>query len=78
MLSKVVIFASAISDLTPIKKSTMKNEYDDKSSTLELKSTIDIAKHFGEIKQEKQITIGFAIQTHDSKNKANQKRKDKN
>lgn len=76
--SNVIIFAAAISDLTPVKKSTIKNEYNDKNSTLELKSTIDIAKHFGEIKQEEQITIGFALQTHDSKNKANQKRKDKN
>ena len=74
----IAVMSAAVADYTPaivagekIKKST------DRFS-IEFKKTKDILKHLGEIKKEKQLLIGFALETQDEKKYALKKLSEKN
>ena len=73
-----ILFAAAVADYTPTEPSTQKRDHEQKQLMLSLTPTIDIAAYLGRQKKSDQITIGFALQTHNGEQKAEQKRIQKN
>lgn len=71
------ILSAAVADFSP---KSFENEKIKKKGemTLELQSTPDIAKNLGKVKTEKQFLVGFALETNDEENNAQQKLKRKN
>ena len=71
------ILSAAVADFSP---KSFENEKIKKKAemTLELQSTPDIAKNLGKVKTEKQFLVGFALETNDEENNAQQKLKRKN
>lgn len=74
----IIVFAAAVADYQPAEKSDKKLPKAGKSLTLELKPTPDIAATLCSGKRKDQITIGFALQTHDGEAKARKKLISKN
>ena len=73
-----VLFAAAVADYTPVKPSVQKHDHEQHPINILLAPTIDIAAYLGSQKKKNQITVGFALQTHDAEQKAIQKRIQKN
>jgi len=75
----LAIMSAAVADYAPItiadKKIKKQNE---DGLIIELKKTKDILKHIGSIKTNKQIVIGFALETNDEEVNALKKLKEKN
>jgi phosphopantothenoylcysteine decarboxylase/phosphopantothenate--cysteine ligase len=69
----VTIFAAAVADYAPSEKFTEKMAKSNDDLVLHLRPTPDIAKTLGAIKQQGQITIGFALQTADAERNASLK-----
>ncbi|MFC1467705.1 phosphopantothenoylcysteine decarboxylase [Verrucomicrobiota bacterium] len=69
----LIIFAAAVADYMPAEISEEKLPKYTEEFTLKLKPTPDIAKTICAEKRENQITIGFALQTHDGPTKARAK-----
>jgi len=61
----IVVFAAAVADYRVARVETQKIKKDDDSFTLRLVKNIDIAFEFGKVKKSNQLTIGFALETHD-------------
>lgn len=76
--SDIIILAAAVADYKPAEVSTVKLKKKDDEMVIELKKTIDIAAHFGRIKSENQVFIGFALETNDEINHAKSKLNKKN
>lgn len=74
----LIIFAAAIADYQPAKKSDEKLPKVGNSLTIELKPTPDIAATLCANKRKDQVAIGFALQTHDGEAKARKKLISKN
>ena len=72
------IMASAVADYTPAKKEKEKIKKTGKSISLELKQTPDILKTLGEQKKNKQVLVGFALETNNERQNALKKLKTKN
>lgn len=72
------IMAAAVADYTPVKKSKQKIKKSGEKLVLELKQTPDILKELGHQKRNKQVLVGFALETTDEKKNALQKLKNKN
>ena len=72
------VMCAAVADFTPenYSENKIKREKDDLS--IQLKPTIDIAAQLGQLKSEKQILVGFALETNDELNNAFTKLKRKN
>lgn len=62
--SKLVIFAAAVADYTPKEVAKEKIKKSDDSLTIELIKNKDIAFELGKVKKERQLTIGFALETN--------------
>lgn len=76
--SKIIIFAAAVADYTPIEKKTEKMAKSEDDLVLHLKATKDIAKTLCAQKTTDQTTIGFALQTADGETHARRKLESKN
>jgi phosphopantothenoylcysteine decarboxylase/phosphopantothenate--cysteine ligase len=74
----LIIFAAAVADYQPAKKSAEKAPKLGTNLTIELKPTPDIAATLCANKRKDQIAIGFALQTHDGEAKARKKLVSKN
>lgn len=74
----IVIMAAAVSDYTIANRETKKIKKQDSSLNIELKPTNDILADMGKIKQNKQILVGFALETDNELNNAKEKLKKKN
>lgn len=72
------ILAAAVSDFTPKRVADRKIKSKDKSITIDLEPTKDIAKHLGANKKEEQKLVGFALETENEVQNAKQKLKSKN
>ncbi|NPA45230.1 MAG: bifunctional phosphopantothenoylcysteine decarboxylase/phosphopantothenate--cysteine ligase CoaBC [Chlorobi bacterium] len=59
----IIIFAAAVADYTPQNPANSKIKKKTNSLNIELKPTKDIAKELGKLKTNKQITVGFALET---------------
>ncbi len=73
-----VLFAAAVADYTPVQPSVQKLDHEQNPINLSLAPTIDIAAYLSRQKKKNQITVGFALQTHDAEQKAIKKRIQKN
>ena len=59
----IAILSAAVTDFTPELKASQKLKREGDGLTLYLKSTQDIAATLGKMKREKQILVGFALET---------------
>lgn len=72
------IMSAAVADFTPVEPNSQKVKRKGDKLNLELSPTRDIAASLGEIKNEKQILVGFALETEDEQANAKSKLKRKN
>ena len=75
----IAVFAAAVADFTPSEFSNQKikkGEHDE--FQLRMSRTRDVLASLGESKTEKQILVGFALETHDELNHAQKKLDKKN
>jgi len=61
----VVIFAAAVADYRPAKPAAHKLKKEENELTIRLVKNVDIAFEFGKLKQPKQLSVGFALETND-------------
>ena len=71
------VMAAAVADYTPVKTAHQKIKKTEPKISLELKQTKDILKTLGEQKKQKQVLVGFALETTNEKQNALQKLKTK-
>jgi len=76
--TSVAIFAAAVADYTPVMTAKQKIKKKTGNLKIELKRTTDIAGELGKIKKEKQINVGFALETEKGESNAQSKLKRKN
>lgn len=69
----IMIFSAAVADYTPIEVATQKIKKHTDDFHLSLQKTIDILKEVGHHKKNKQIIVGFALETHDEMENAYKK-----
>jgi phosphopantothenoylcysteine decarboxylase/phosphopantothenate--cysteine ligase len=72
------VMAAAVADYTSAKKEKEKIKKNDRNLVLKLKQTQDILKSLGKQKKEKQVLVGFALETTDEKKNALGKLQKKN
>ncbi len=72
------ILCAAVADFTPETTATEKIKRKGDEMLIRLKPTQDIAAALGQIKTDKQILVGFALETNDEKDNAQLKLKKKN
>jgi phosphopantothenoylcysteine decarboxylase/phosphopantothenate--cysteine ligase len=76
--SDIGVMAAAVADYTPTKTEKEKIKKNGKGILLELKQTRDILKTLGEQKKDRQVLVGFALETTDERKNALGKLKKKN
>ena len=76
--SDITVMSAAVADFTPKKVAENKIKKGGNTLELELKKTKDILKSLGKIKNNKQILVGFAMETENELNNAKAKLKKKN
>jgi phosphopantothenoylcysteine decarboxylase/phosphopantothenate--cysteine ligase len=72
------VMCAAVSDFTPVKVENQKTKRGKDNWNLELQPTRDIAMALGEVKKDKQVLVGFALETTDEINNARLKLNRKN
>jgi phosphopantothenoylcysteine decarboxylase/phosphopantothenate--cysteine ligase len=77
-IADIVILSAAVADYTPITVSDKKIKKKEEQFSIELTKTTDIAKETGKLKREKQITVGFALETDNELENAKGKLASKN
>jgi phosphopantothenoylcysteine decarboxylase / phosphopantothenate---cysteine ligase len=63
--SDIAVFAAAVADYRTEKVSAQKIKKQEDSFTIKMVKNIDIAFEFGKVKNERQVSIGFALETND-------------
>lgn len=76
--SDVIVFAAAVADYTPKTVSDKKIKKQGEEFLLELVKTKDIAAELGKLKTDKQVVVGFALETDNELTNAQQKLAKKN
>ncbi|MEI6434069.1 MAG: bifunctional phosphopantothenoylcysteine decarboxylase/phosphopantothenate--cysteine ligase CoaBC [Bacteroidota bacterium] len=76
--SDIIIMAAAVADYSVVSQHITKHKKSTAPLFLELKPTIDILKELGSAKTENQILVGFALETENEIENANQKLETKN
>lgn len=74
----VIVFAAAVADYTPKVVSETKIKKKEGEMFIELKKTPDIAAELGKLKTDKQVVVGFALETDNEFDNAQEKLKRKN
>ena len=74
----VAILSAAVADYTPKNVFSQKVKKADNVLNIELQPTKDILAQLGRMKTDKQTLVGFALETNDEENNANQKLSKKN
>jgi phosphopantothenoylcysteine decarboxylase / phosphopantothenate---cysteine ligase len=74
----IAVMTAAVADYKPSTVATQKIKKADETLELSLVKTKDILKSLGAIKQDKQLLVGFALETNNEKENAVKKLKDKN
>jgi phosphopantothenoylcysteine decarboxylase/phosphopantothenate--cysteine ligase len=74
----IAVMAAAVADYTPAKTEKQKIKKTEKKISLELVQTPDILKTLGRQKKNKQVLVGFALETTNEKKNALEKLKSKN
>lgn len=76
--SDITICAAAVADYTPIITASEKIKKSEGNLIIELKKTTDILAELGKLKKEKQMLVGFALETNNELENAKAKLKNKN
>lgn len=76
--AKIIIAAAAVADYKPLNYSNEKIKKIKDQIDIKLEKNIDILKEIGKVKNDKQILIGFALETSNDINNATYKIKTKN
>lgn len=76
--SDIGIFAAAVADYRPKERSDKKKKRDGSNFTIELVENPDIALEMGKQKTHHQLTVGFALESHQEEEFAREKLKKKN
>jgi phosphopantothenoylcysteine decarboxylase/phosphopantothenate--cysteine ligase len=76
--TEIAIMSAAVADYTPTHVASQKIKKKDTDFTIALKKTTDILFTLGEMKREKQILVGFALETENEEENARYKLKKKN
>ena len=74
----IAIMCAAVADYSPVIVSKEKIKKKEDTLFVELRKTKDILKQLGQLKTDKQILVGFALETSDEENNAIKKLTDKN
>ncbi len=74
----IIVMAAAVADYTPLNRSKEKIKKLENGFSLELIKTKDILSRAGELKSDKQILVGFALETENEKENALNKLSKKN
>lgn len=74
----ITVMSAAVADFTPANPSKNKIKKTEDNMVLQLKPTTDILKYLGEIKNENQIVVGFALETDHEYENAHKKMSNKN
>lgn len=61
----VAVFAAAVADYRPAKVAEQKIKKDESSFSITMVKNVDIAYEFGKVKTNKQLSVGFALETND-------------
>jgi len=61
----IAVFAAAVADYRPENKATHKIKKDEDIFSIRMVRNVDIAGEFGKIKTNRQLSIGFALETND-------------
>lgn len=61
----IAVFAAAVADYRPARIAVQKIKKEDDSFTINMVKNVDIAFEFGQVKNLQQLSIGFALETHD-------------
>jgi phosphopantothenoylcysteine decarboxylase/phosphopantothenate--cysteine ligase len=72
------LMAAAVADFRPAHPSPSKLKKDKPLNYIELEPTVDILQKLGQIKQQGQVLVGFALETDDEMDHAKRKLKNKN
>ena len=76
--TEIAIMCAAVADYTPVYVSEKKIKKKDDTLVVEFIKTKDILKSLGEVKTDRQILVGFALETNDEEVNAIKKLNDKN
>jgi phosphopantothenoylcysteine decarboxylase/phosphopantothenate--cysteine ligase len=74
----IAVMAAAVADYTPVEVAAQKIKKSEEEFTIKLKKTKDILLNLGKMKNEKQVLVGFALETVNEEENALKKLKDKN
>ena len=74
----IAIMSAAVADYTPVSTASQKIKKNENTFNIELTKTKDILKSLGEKKKNKQILVGFALETNNEKEYALKKLQTKN
>jgi len=74
----IAVMSAAVADYTPVNTATEKIKKNEGTFNIELTKTKDILKSLGEKKKNKQLLVGFALETNNEKDYALKKLKTKN
>lgn len=74
----IAILAAAVADYTPVEIAQEKIKKSNGTLDIQLQKTKDILKELGKIKKEKQILVGFALETNNEREYAQKKLVEKN
>ena len=77
-LMDITVMSAAVADYKALDVAAYKIKKNEEDLTLVLKKTVDILKHLGSVKTEKQILVGFALETNNEVANAKQKLVQKN
>jgi phosphopantothenoylcysteine decarboxylase/phosphopantothenate--cysteine ligase len=61
----VAVFAAAVADYRPAKVAEQKIKKEESTFTITMVKNVDIAYEFGKVKTDKQLSVGFALETND-------------
>ena len=74
----IAVMAAAVADYTPVEVAPQKLKKKEEGLTIQLKKTKDILAAIGKGKSERQILVGFALETENEEENAKKKLKGKN
>jgi phosphopantothenoylcysteine decarboxylase / phosphopantothenate---cysteine ligase len=74
----IAVMSAAVADYTPVNTASQKIKKNDSTFSIELTKTKDILKSLGEKKNNKQLLVGFALETNNEKEYALKKLQAKN
>lgn len=66
----IAVFAAAVADYRPEKVATQKIKKAADSFTIKMVKNVDIAYEFGKVKNSRQLSVGFALETNDEEKNA--------